>query len=117
MIAGVIGATGYAGAELVRLLSGHPEIKKLVFSSVSFEGQSIESIYPNFLGRISGSLIKAEDVVAESDVVFGALPHAVGESFAASCAQRKINYIDLSADFRFDDDEKTYSAWYGKTYQ
>jgi N-acetyl-gamma-glutamyl-phosphate reductase len=117
MIAGVIGATGYAGAELVRLLSGHPEIKRLVFSSVSFEGQSIESIYPNFLGRIPGFLIKAEDVVAESDVVFGALPHAVGEPFAASCAEKKKSYIDLSADFRFDDDEKTYSAWYGKTYQ
>jgi N-acetyl-gamma-glutamyl-phosphate reductase len=117
MIAGVIGATGYAGAELVRLLSGHPEINKLVFSSVSFEGERIESVYPNFLGRISGSLMKAEDVVARSDVVFGALPHAVGEPFAALCAERKISYIDLSADFRFDDDEKTYNIWYGKTYQ
>ena len=117
MIAGIIGATGYAGAELVRLLSGHPKTEKLVLSSVSFEGGRIEDIYPNFLGRISGLLLKAEEVVASSDVVFAALPHGVGEPFAAACMERKIHYIDLSADFRFDDDEQVYSAWYGKTYQ
>ena len=84
MIAGIIGATGYAGAELVRLLSGHPKINKLALSSVSFEGGRIEDVYPNFLGRVSGSLLKAEEVIAVSDVVFAALPHGVGEQFAAS---------------------------------
>jgi N-acetyl-gamma-glutamyl-phosphate reductase len=117
MIAGIIGATGYAGAELARLLSGHPEIKKMVFSSVSYEGGQIQDIYPNFLGRVCGTLLKAEDVIAASDVVFSALPHAVGEPFAAACMEKKIHYIDLSADFRFDDDEETYNAWYGKKYQ
>jgi N-acetyl-gamma-glutamyl-phosphate reductase len=117
MIAGIIGATGYAGAELTRLLSGHPEVEKLMLSSVSYEGQRIEDIYPSFLGRISGVLLKAEEVIAASDVVFSALPHAVGEQYAAACMERKIHYIDLSADFRFDDDEDVYSAWYGKTYQ
>ena len=117
MIAGIIGATGYSGAELVRILSGHPKIEKLLLSSVSFEGQKIEDIYPNFLGRVSNALLKAEEVIASSDVVFGALPHAVGESFAAACVERKKPYIDLSADFRFDDDEETYSAWYGKPYK
>jgi len=117
MIAGIIGATGYAGAELTRLLSRHSEVKKLVLSSVSFEGQKIEDIYPGFLERISGTLLKAEDVIAASDVVFSALPHAVGEKFAALCMEKGIHYIDLSADFRFDDDEAVYSAWYGKPYQ
>jgi len=117
MKAGIIGATGYAGAELVRLLSGHPEVDSLALSSVSFEGERIEDIYPNFLGRVSGPLLKAEEVVASSDVVFAALPHAVGEPFAAACQERKIHFIDLSADFRFDGDEKVYSAWYGKKYQ
>jgi N-acetyl-gamma-glutamyl-phosphate reductase len=117
MIAGIIGATGYAGAELVRLLSGHPEIEKLALSSVSFEGGRIEDVYPNFLGLISGPLLKAEEVIAASDVVFAALPHAVGEPFAAACMERKIHYIDHSADFRFDDDEAVYSAWYGKQYK
>jgi N-acetyl-gamma-glutamyl-phosphate reductase len=117
MKAGIIGATGYAGAELVRLLSGHPKIDELLLSSVSFEGEHIEDIYPNFLGLVSNPLLKAEEVIAASDVVFAALPHGVGEPFAAACMERKIHYIDLSADFRFDEDEAVYSAWYGKKYQ
>ncbi|MCL2229910.1 MAG: N-acetyl-gamma-glutamyl-phosphate reductase [Treponema sp.] len=117
MVAGIIGATGYAGAELTRLLSGHPKTDRLILSSVSFEGEKIENIYPNFLGRISLPLLKAEDVIAGSDVVFSALPHAVGEPFALSCMEKKIHFIDLSADFRFDDDEDTYNAWYGKNYR
>ena len=117
MIAGIIGATGYAGAELVRLLYGHSEIEKLALSSVSFEGNRIDEVYPNFLSNISYPLLKAEEVIACSDVVFAALPHGVGEPFAAACMERKIHYIDLSADFRFDDDEEVYSAWYGKKYQ
>jgi len=126
MIAGIIGATGYAGAELVRLLSGHSKINKLLLSSVSFEGGQIEEVYPNFLGRVSGSLLKASDVISGADVVFAALPHGVGEEFAASCMERKIHYIDLSADFRFGappqykdsfNDEEVYSAWYGKSYK
>ena len=116
MKAGIIGATGYAGAELVRLLSGHPEIDSLILSSVSFEGGKIEDVYPNFLGRISQPLVKAEAVVAAADVVFAALPHGVGEPHAKTCAERGIPFIDLSADFRFDDDETTFSAWYGKSY-
>jgi N-acetyl-gamma-glutamyl-phosphate reductase len=117
MKAGVIGATGYAGAELVRLLAGHPEIDDLILSSVSFEGEKIEDIYPNFLGRIRSPLVKAEAVIAGADVVFSALPHGVGEPFALACIEKGIPFIDLSADFRFDDDEVVFSKWYGKPYQ
>ena len=117
MIAGIIGATGYAGAELSRLLTGHPNIKDLKLSSVSFEGERIEDIYPSFLNRITGKLLKAEDVIDSSDVVFAALPHAVGEPYAASCIKKRIHYIDLSADFRFGDDEDVFNTWYGKKYQ
>jgi N-acetyl-gamma-glutamyl-phosphate reductase len=84
MTAGVIGATGYAGAELVRILAGHPKIDKLYLSSVSFEGEKIEDIYPNFLGKVSCKLLKAEEVIESSDVVFAALPHGVGENMPPS---------------------------------
>ena len=117
MKAGVIGATGYAGAELVRLLSGHPKIDTLILSSVSFEGETINNIYPNFQGRIESSLVSAEKVIAEADVVFAGLPNGVGEEFAKTCFDKGIPYIDLSADFRFGEDDATYTAWYGKGHQ
>ena len=116
MIVGIIGAAGYAGAELVRLLSGHPRVSGLSLGSVSLEGDRIENIYPNFCGLISSPLVKPEEVVAASDLVFAALPHGVGEPYARSCLEKGISFIDLSADFRFDDDEETFKAWYGKGY-
>ena len=63
MIAGIIGAAGYAGAELVRLLSGHEKVSGFSLGSVSMEGDRIENIYPNFLGRVSLPLVKPEEVV------------------------------------------------------
>jgi len=117
MTAGIIGATGYAGAELVRLLSAHSKIDKLILSSISFEGERMEDIYPNFIRSVSAALVKPEAVVKEADIVFSALPAGEGEAFAKVCIERGVPFIDLSADFRFDDDEETYSAWYGKPYE
>jgi N-acetyl-gamma-glutamyl-phosphate reductase len=116
MIAGIIGATGYAGVELVRLLSGHPKIDGLALASVSFEGDRIENVYPNLLKRVSAALVKPEEVIAGSDVVFAALPNGVGEPFAKAALEKGVSFIDFSADFRFDDDEATFTAWYGKPY-
>ncbi|MCL1927192.1 MAG: N-acetyl-gamma-glutamyl-phosphate reductase [Treponema sp.] len=130
MIAGIIGAAGYAGAELVRLLTAHPKITGFVLASVSKPGETITSIYPNFLGAgkaecnpalakfgDTGSILTTpEACVSASDIVFGALPAGTGEGYAALCLKKGISYIDLSADFRFDDHE-TYSAWYGKPWQ
>ena len=116
MTVGIIGATGYAGAELVRLLSQHPKVSKLILASVSFEGEAIESVYPNFFGAVHASLVKPAAVVKEADIVFSALPHGAGEEYAKACIERGVSFIDLSADFRFDDDEATFTAWYGKPY-
>jgi N-acetyl-gamma-glutamyl-phosphate reductase len=116
MIAGIIGATGYAGAELVRILAGHPRIKGIVPASVSFEGERIETVYPNFIGKISCPLVKAEEAVDRSGVVFAALPHGVGEPYAKICLEKGIPFIDFSADYRFDGDEAVFTAWYGKAY-
>ncbi|GHV70772.1 N-acetyl-gamma-glutamyl-phosphate reductase [Spirochaetia bacterium] len=116
MKAGIIGATGYAGAELIRLLASHPHIDGMALSSVSFEGERIENVYPHFLGKVSAPLEKPEAVISGADVVFSALPHGVGEPFAKECVEKKIPFIDFSADFRFDDDEETFQAWYGKPY-
>ena len=116
MIAGIIGAAGYAGAELVRLLTGHEQIKGLSLGTVSMEGERIENVYPNFQGLVSSALVKPEEVIAASDLVFAALPHGVGEPYAKACLDKGITFIDLSADFRFGGDEETFKAWYGKAY-
>jgi N-acetyl-gamma-glutamyl-phosphate reductase len=115
MTAGIIGATGYAGAELGRLLSGHPEIGRLFLASSSHQGQTIEDVYPHFLAKTGRQTLEApEKVIAASDIVFGALPAGAGEGYAKASLDRGVSYIDLSADFRFDGDEETYRAWYNK---
>ena len=116
MNVGIIGAAGYAGAELLRLLSVHKKVKGLYLGSVSLEGGRIEDVYPNFIKKISSPLVKPEEVVASSDIVFAALPNGVGEPYAKACLEKGVSFIDFSADFRFDDDEETYKAWYGKAY-
>lgn len=119
--AGIIGATGYVGVELVRLLLAHPEVSKLSLSSVSFEGQNIVDIYPNLRGLLRGKsdgvLADADSVVEVSDVVFTALPHGVAEKYAVACVEKGKKLIDLSADFRFDDDEATFKEWYKKDWE
>lgn len=109
---GIIGATGYVGVELVRLLAQHQKVRRLYLSSQTFEGKTIDSVYPNLLSRVSAKLVSAEKIVDKSDVVFTALPHGVAELYAAECIKKGKKLIDLSADFRFDEDEETFVAWY-----
>lgn len=67
---GVVGATGYAGAELVRLLLNHPYAKLTAISSVTFEGQKISEVYPSYLGLCDMVCKTQEEVVEKCDVVF-----------------------------------------------
>jgi N-acetyl-gamma-glutamyl-phosphate reductase len=122
---GIIGATGYAGSELTRLLLRHPEVGALALSSTSFEGKTMESVYPNLVGVFpkagpegpaSGTLVSMEEAIEASDVVFSSLPHGLAEESAAACLAEGKLFIDLSADFRFGIDEATFTAWYGKPY-
>ena len=111
--AGVIGATGYAGEELVRLLCNHPYAEIAAVSSVSFEGQKISDVYPALRGFCDLTLTDADDVIAKSDVIFTALPHGLSEEIVVKAAVKPV--IDFGADFRLDDEE-TYKKWYGKSF-
>ena len=113
---GIIGATGYAGAELVRLLVGHPNVEISAVGSVSFEGKPISAVYPNLAGVFEASLVADEQVLERSDVVFASLPHGLSEKYAAACQEKGKVFIDLGADFRLHD-EADYKRWYGLDYQ
>lgn len=120
---GILGASGYAGAELVRILLSHPEPNRLRLSSVSFEGKGLDIVYPSFYalggsskGASALSLESADAVIDASEVLFSCLPHGYAEAAAERCLSKGGLFIDISADFRFGDDEETYTTWYGKTY-
>lgn len=113
--AGIIGATGYAGAELVRLLLSHPQVELAAISSVSFEGKAISEVYPSYYGLCDLVCEKAEDVLEKSEVVFAALPHGLSQELAAQCREQDKVFIDLGADFRLENEED-YKEWYGGEY-
>ncbi len=108
---GVIGATGYAGAELCRLIYSHPQAELSAVSSVSFEGKTLSSVYPAYLNLCDMLLECQEDVVEKSDVIFAALPHGLSQDLAKLCMDKEKVFIDLGADFRLEDEE-TYKKWY-----
>ncbi|MGI6202987.1 MAG: N-acetyl-gamma-glutamyl-phosphate reductase [Eubacteriales bacterium] len=112
---GVIGATGYAGVELTRLLLGHPGIRIAGLSSVTFEGKAISEVYPGFAGLCDVTLTDMDKVIEDAEVVFASLPHGLSEEIAEKCAREGRVLVDLGADFRLHD-EGDYREWYGLDY-
>ncbi len=113
--AAVVGATGYAGAELVRLLYNHPNVEIAALSSVSFEGKEIAEVYPSFKKKPLPTLTNADEAVAAADVVFASLPHGLSEPLAEACLKKGALLIDLGADFRLESEE-AYEEWYKKPF-
>ncbi len=113
--AAVVGATGYAGAELVRLLACHPNVEISGLSSTSFAGQSIDEIYPSFKKCTLPTLTDMDTAIAGADVVFAALPHGLSEPLAEQCAKNGALLVDLGADFRLESEEE-YEAWHKKPF-
>ena len=112
---GVVGATGYAGAELVRLLLGHPQVALSAISSVTFAGLALSEVYPAYRGLCDMICGTEEEVVAASEIVFAALPHGLSQELAQTCYHAGKLFIDLGADFRLED-EAAYQEWYGGTF-
>lgn len=112
--AAVLGATGYAGIELVRLLSGHPEAEIKILGSKSFEGRKISEVYQNFNHILDIKCTELDlDEVAKCDVAFTALPHGASKSVIPQILERGVKVIDLSGDYRYDD-ASVYEKWYGE---
>ena len=110
----VLGATGYAGIELVRILSNHPEVSIEFLGSHSFDGQKISEVYQNFAHILDKECKELDlDEVAKCDVAFTALPHGASKTVIPALVEKGIKVIDLSGDFRYDD-VKVYEKWYGE---
>lgn len=111
--AGIIGSTGYAGAELVRLLMGHKEVEIVWYGSRSYVDQAYASIYRNMFELVEAKCFddNMEELCKKADVIFTATP----QGFLASVVNEEIlsntKIIDLSADFRIKD-VNVYEEWY-----
>jgi N-acetyl-gamma-glutamyl-phosphate reductase len=111
----VLGASGYTGADLVRLALGHPGIEIAALAANAKAGETMADIWPHFaMYPQLPRLVKAQTIDFSSvDAVFGCLPHAASAELLATITGPRI--IDLSADFRLKDAE-TYADWYGSAH-
>lgn len=109
----ILGASGYTGAELVRLIATHPTFEIAALSGDRKAGMQMSEVYPHLRHLNLPALQKIEDIdLGAVDLVFCALPHGTSQA-VISKLPRDIRIIDLSADFRLRDPE-AYAAWYGK---
>lgn len=116
--AGIIGATGYAGAELARLLWNHPQVEVVWYGSKSYIDEKFSKLYGNFF-RLVEHICRDDnlkELAEEADVIFTATPQGFCGSMLTEDILEQTKIIDLSADFRMKD-IKTYEAWYGITHK
>lgn len=111
----IVGATGYTGAELLRLVLGHPSLELAKIVGQSKAGQRVEEVLPSFAGLVEGEIevYDADAIAASSDAVFCALPHKASAPIVAELASKGVIVFDLSADYRLRE-LSVYEEWYGK---
>lgn len=111
---GIIGSTGYAGAEIVKLIQNHPEAEVVWFGSKSFEGEPFASVYRNMFELVDVKCLgdNIDELADKVDVIFTATPQGLCSKIINEDVLSKCKVIDLSADFRIKDVE-TYEKWYG----
>lgn len=111
----VLGATGYTGVELLRILARHPAVELAFLSTEQYRDRRASEVYP-FLTGIVETPLRApdpEETAAAAEVVFTALPHGTAAPIVSALLARGRRVIDLSADFRFRD-AAVYARWYGE---
>ncbi len=108
----ILGASGYTGAELVRLLATHPELEIAALAANSKAGQTMAQVFPHLRHLDLPTLVTIEEIdFAGIDLCFCALPHKTSQEVIAALP-RDLKIVDLSADFRLRDPE-AYQKWYG----
>lgn len=108
----ILGASGYTGAELIRLIATHPSMEIVALGANSKAGQSMAQVFPHLRHLDLPDLVKIEDIdFTKVDLCFCALPHKTSQE-VISALSRDLKIVDLSADFRLRDPED-YETWYG----
>jgi len=109
----IIGASGYSGEELVRLLLGHPQVEITCVTSRQYAGQPLGAAFPRYMeDPLRFSAPDAAAVAQVAEVAFLALPHGVAAEFAIPLLEKGLRVIDISADFRLRD-AAVYERYYG----
>ena len=116
--AGIIGSTGYAGAELVRLLLQHPEVQIVWYGSRSYVDQKYSDIYRNMFRLVDETCMNddMDALASQADVIFTATPQGLCASLVSDRILEQTKIIDLSADFRLKD-ISVYETWYKRTHE
>ncbi|MBP7811091.1 MAG: N-acetyl-gamma-glutamyl-phosphate reductase, partial [Neisseria sp.] len=110
---GIVGATGYTGVELLRLLAAHPHAQVTAITSRSEAGMPVADYFPSLRGVYDLVFQTPEDAdLAQCDLVFFATPHGVAMRDAPGLIAQGVRVVDLSADFRIQD-IPTWEKWYG----
>ena len=111
----ILGASGYTGAELVRLIATHPTIEIVALSADRKAGQEMGEVFPHLRHLDLPRLQKIDEIdMAAADLVFCALPHATSQAVIRELPET-VKVVDLSADFRLRD-TAAYETWYGKAH-
>lgn len=105
----ILGASGYGGSELLRLLGAHPEVELVGFSSRAYAGRPLSSAWPHIDAETPFS--EVEEAVAEAELVFMALPNGISMELTPRLVEEGRRVIDLSGDFRLPPD--VFERWYG----
>lgn len=112
----ILGASGYTGAEAVRLITGHPELTLTALTGHSRAGERFADIYPSAAHLDLPDVVRADDVNwSDVDVVFACLPHGASQDTIATIVDKVETVIDLSADFRLRD-AGLYAQTYGRSH-
>ena len=110
----IVGASGYAGEELIRLLTGHPNVELRIITSRQNAGKDISEIFPRFYGLdLRFTAPDVARIAAECDAAFLALPHGLASEYAIPLMKSGVRVFDISADFRLRSTAK-YKEYYGK---
>jgi len=112
--AAIVGASGYAGGELLRLLLAHPQVNVTQITSETYAGQYAHFVHPNLRGHTDQRFKKLDDLEA-NDLLFLALPHTQAMNRIEALAAKAERIVDLSADFRLRK-AADYEKWYGSTH-